>query len=137
MADAIIPFGHTGKFTITTGIGGVVLQAVLTVPPNSSSVTGHGTLSQAVNPPWHGNTAFHGVVHVIGGLPPAPPKQVYSLTGVPVPPSWLVPYVSHLTIVLDGIWGTKGRATYTYFKDHGFHPVKDAEVTVQWLLQEG
>jgi hypothetical protein len=133
MADAIIPFGHTGKFTITTGIGGVLLQAVLTVPPNSSSVSGHGTLSQAVNPPWSGNTHFTGVVHALG-LGPA--KQIFALHGTPVPPSWLVSYVPSAVIVLDGIWGTKGKATYIYFHDHGFHEVKDADVTVHWLLQE-
>jgi hypothetical protein len=137
MADDIVPFGHTGKFTIgTPRPGALLLQAVLTVPPNSSIVTGHGHLTQAIDPPPGGNTAFHGVVHSLGF---GPAKQVYSLQGVPVPPSPLVTYVSHLSIVLDGIWGTKGKATYIYFKalpQHGYHEVKDADVTVQWLLQE-
>ena len=136
MADDIVPFGHTGKFTIgTPKPGAVLLQAVLTVPPNSSTVTGHGALTQATNPPLRGNTAFNGVVHVIGGLPPAPPKQVYSLQGVPTPPALITTYVTQLSIVLDGIWGTKGKATYTWFDstrpDRGFHEVNDVDVTVQ------
>jgi hypothetical protein len=138
MADEIIPFGHTGKFTIgTPKPGAVLLQAILTVPPNSSTVNGHGTLTQATNPPLHGNTAFHGVVHSLGV---GPAKQIYSLQGVPTPPAGITTYVVHLSIVLDGIWGTKGKATYTWFDNTRpgphFHEVKDADVTVHWLLQE-
>jgi hypothetical protein len=77
------------------------------------------------------------VVHVAGGLPPAPPKQVYALHGIPVPPALLKGYIMSVSIVLDGIWGTKGTATYSYIDtDHCIHEVKDAPVTVQWLLQE-
>ena len=83
MADPslIFPFNHTGIFTIGTGQpGAVTLKAILTVPHNSSIVSGHGTLSQATNPPLQGNTSFHGVVHALG-LGPA--KQIYALTGDP------------------------------------------------------
>jgi hypothetical protein len=137
MADAIIPFGHTGKFTIgTPQPGAKLLQAILTVPPNSSTVTGHGNLTQAINPPPDANTAFSGVVHVVG-LPPGQPKQIYALHGVPVPPALLKSYIMHLVIWLDGVWGTKGTATYTYIDtQHHIHEVKDAPVTVHWLLQE-
>jgi hypothetical protein len=138
--NLIFPFNHTGIFTIGTGQpGAVTLKAILTVPHNSSIVSGHGTLTQATNPPLHSNTAFHGVVHTLG-LGPA--KQIYALTGVPVPPALATTYVMQLSIVLDGAWGTKGTATYSYLVGH--HPpelppireIKDAPVTVQWLLQE-
>src|SRR5580692_242462 len=138
--NLIFPFNHTGVFTIGTGQpGAMTLKAILSVPHNSSTVSGHGTLTQATNPPLHSNTAFHGVVHALGV---GPAKQVYALSGVPMPPALAATYVMHLSIVLDGIWGTKGTATYSYLVGH--HPpelppireVKDAPVTVQWLLQE-
>jgi hypothetical protein len=78
------------------------LQAVLTVPPNSSTVSGTGVLTQAISPPLHGDTTFHGVVHVVGGLPPAQPKQVYALHGDPHP-ALITTYVVELSIALDGI----------------------------------
>jgi hypothetical protein len=138
--DLVFPFNHTGIFTIGTGQpGAVTLKAVLTVPHNSDEVSGHGTLSQAINPPPHGNTAFHGVVHSLGF---GPAKQVWSLLGVPVPPAIAATYVTQATIVLDGIWGTKGTATYSYLVGHhppgqpAIHHVKDVPVKVQWLLQE-
>jgi hypothetical protein len=137
--NLIFPFNHTGVFTIGGPPGAPTLKALLSVPHNSSTVSGHGTLTQATNPPLHGNTAFHGVVHALGV---GPAKQVYALTGVPVPPALAATYVVHLSIVLDGIWGTKGTATYSYLVGH--HPpelppireVKDATVKVEWLLQE-
>jgi Domain of unknown function (DUF1842) len=141
--NLIFPFNHTGVFTIGTGQpGAVTLKAILTVPHNSSIVSGHGTLTQAIAPPGlQGHTAFHGVVHTLG-FGPLPPKQIYSLTGVPVPPALATTYVMQLFIVLDGVWGTKGTATYSYLVGH--HPpelppireIADAPVTVQWLLQE-
>ena len=78
-------------------------------------------------------------VHALGV---GPAKQVWSLHGVPQPPHIAATYVMQLSIVLDGIWGTKGVATYSYLV--GTHPpelppireVTDAPVTVQWLLQE-
>lgn len=138
--NLIFPFNHTGVFTIGTGQPGApTLKVLLSVPHNSSTVSGHGTLTQATNPPLHGNTSFHGVVHALGV---GPAKQVYALTGVPVPPALATTYVMQLSIVLDGIWGTKGTATYSYLVGH--HPpelppireVKDAPVKVEWLLQE-
>ena len=138
--DLLFPFNHTGIFTIGGGKpGAITLKAILTVPHNASTVSGHGTLSQATNPPLSGNTAFHGVVHALGV---GPAKQVWSLHGVPQPPHIAATYVMQLSIVLDGIWGTKGVATYSYLV--GTHPpelppireVTDAPVAVQWLLQE-
>jgi hypothetical protein len=140
--NLIFPFNHTGVFTIGTGQPGApTLKVILSVPYNSSIVSGHGTLTQATNPPLQGNTSFSGVVHTLGFGPP-PPKQIYSLTGVPVPPAMATTYVMQLFIVLDGVWGTKGTATYSYLVGH--HPpelppireVVDVPVTVQWLLQE-
>jgi hypothetical protein len=46
------------------------------------------------------------------------------------------PHVTQLVIVLDGIWGSKGTATYTYVTGSVFHEITDVPVTVQWLLQE-
>jgi hypothetical protein len=139
--NLIFPFNHTGVFTIGTGQpGAVTLKAILTVPLNSSIVSGHGTLTQAINPPLQGNTAFHGVVHALG-LGPPPAKQIYALVGVPMPPALATTWVSQLLIVLDGVWGTKGTATYTYIV--GTHPpggavheITEAPVKVEWLLQE-
>ncbi len=132
MAD-IHPLQQAGVFTITTGAPGAqTLLAVLTVPQNSSSVSGHGTLTQATNPPLHANNAFSGVVHALG-LGKA--QQVYSLTGSAVPPLLGAPHVTQLLIVLDGIWGTSGKATYTYVIGSSFHTVTDVPVHVQWLLQ--
>lgn len=136
MADtkSVFPFNHTGVFTIGTELAGApLLKAVLSVPANSSIVTGHGVLTQATNPPLHINNAFHGVVHALG-LGPA--KQIYSLQGTAVPPLLGAPHVTQLLIVLDGIWGTKGTATYSYMMGSVFPEIKDVPVAVQWLLQE-
>lgn len=128
------PFNHTGVFSIGTDKPGApTLKAVLSVPANSSTVSGHGVLTQATNPPLHVNNAFHGVVHSLG-LGPA--KQVYSVQGSAVPPLLGAPHVTQLVIVLDGIWGSKGTASYTYVTGSVFHEIADVPVTVQWLLQE-
>jgi hypothetical protein len=139
MADAIIPFGHTGRFIIgAQQPGGQLLQALLRVAPNSSTVTGTGSLTQTINPPPpNSDTAFHGVVHVLG-MPPGQAKQIYALHGVPVPAGFLKAYIMTLVICLDGVWGTKGTATYTWMDvHHHIHEVKDVPVAVHWLLQEG
>jgi hypothetical protein len=132
--NIIFPFSHTGVFTIgTKAPGAVTLQAVLTVPHNSSSVSGHGLLTQATNPPLHINNAFQGAVHALGV---GPAKQIYTLHGSAVPPLLGAPHVTHLSITLDGVWGTKGTASYTYVRGSTFHDVHDVPVTVKWLLQE-
>ncbi|HYA05772.1 MAG TPA: DUF1842 domain-containing protein [Xanthobacteraceae bacterium] len=135
MADSdFFPFNHTGRFSIGTGLPGApTLQAILSVPQNSNIVSGHGLLTQATNPPLHINNAFHGMVHVLG-LGPA--KQIYALQGTAVPPLLGAPHVTQLVIVLDGVWGTKGTASYTYIMGAVFHEVRDVPVTVTWLLQE-
>ncbi len=135
MAESkIFPFNHTGNFSIGThNPGAVTLQALLSVPQNSSIVSGHGLLTQATNPPLHANNAFHGVVHALGA---GPAKQIYALQGSAIPPLLGAPHVTQLAIVLDGIWGTKGTATYTYVTGSIFHEIKDVPVTVEWLLQE-
>ncbi|MGC9955212.1 MAG: DUF1842 domain-containing protein [Rhizomicrobium sp.] len=126
-------FQHTGVFSIGTHAAGApTLQAILSVPADSSIVSGHGVLTQAINPPLHANNAFHGVVHALG-LGPA--KQIYAVQGTAVPPLLGAPHVTQLVIALDGIWGTKGTATYTYVTGAVFHEIKDVPVTVQWLLQ--
>jgi hypothetical protein len=127
-------FQHSGVFTIGTRMPGApLLQAILTVGANSSMVTGHGTLTQTTNPPLHANNSFQGVVHALG-LGPA--KQVYALHGQAIPPLFGAPHVSQLIIVLDGIWGTQGKATYAYVTGAVMHEVRDVPVAVRWLLQE-
>jgi hypothetical protein len=138
-SEANFPFNHTGKFHITSaGFGGPVLNALLSVPHNSSSVTGHGLLTQATHPPLNAETHFQGLVHVVG-LPPGPMRQVYAVQGMSSGPG--MPFVSNLIITLDGIWGSEGKASYTYVTSVGTqHPVKhmveNATVSVKWLLQE-
>ena len=110
MAD-LFPIQHAGIFNISTGAAGAqTLQAVLTVAMKSNSVNGHGRLSQATNPPLDANNAFTGVVHALG-LGKA--QQIYSLQGSAIPPLPGAPHVTQLLIVLDGIWASKGTATYT------------------------
>lgn len=133
--DVAPPFNHTGVFTIGTGAAGAPsLNAVLTVPANSSTVTGHGLLTQAIHPPLHANSAFSGMVHVLafGGSA----TQIYSLQGTAVPPLLGAPHVTHLLITLDGIWGKEGKATYFYVVGSGSHEIKDVPVKVRWLPQE-
>jgi len=132
--NIVLPFNHTGVFNIGTGAPGApALSAVLSVPQNSSTVTGHGLLTQAINPPLNANNAFHGVVHVLafGGSI----TQVYSVQGSAVPPLYGAPHVIQLAITLDGIWGKEGKATYTYVNNEVIREIKDVPVKVQWLLQ--
>jgi len=137
-SDIEFPFNHTGEFSIGTGLAGAQsLKVILSVPRNSSTVTGHGVLTQAINPPLHANTAFHGLVtqEVFGGKS----HQMYSLQGVASPPHVGAVYVNQLSITLDGIWGKEGKASYSYI--HGgvqgpIHHVQNVAVKVRWLLQE-
>jgi hypothetical protein len=137
-SDIEFPFNHTGEFTIGTGLAGApTLKAILSVPRNSSTVTGHGSLTQAINPPLHANTTFHGLVtqEVFGGQS----HQMYSLHGVPSPPRVGATYVTQLSITLDGIWGKAGKASYSYHHggvDAPIHHVQNVPVKVRWLLQE-
>jgi hypothetical protein len=137
-SDVEFPFNHTGEFTIGSGAAGAqTLKAILSVPRNSSTVTGHGLLTQAINPPLHANTAFHGLVtqEIFGGQS----HQMYSLQGVASPPHLGAVYVNQLSITLDGIWGKEGKASYSYI--HGgvqgpIQHVQNVPVKVRWLLQE-
>lgn len=130
-------FGHHGHFMIGTRLPGApYLDAFLTVPPDSSRVTGTGLLTQAINPPLHANNSFVGMVTVLVSGPST--KQIYFLQGNPLPPHPGATYVTHLLITLDAIWGPTGTATYTYVEgapSHD-HEVKDVQVTVQWMPQE-
>lgn len=124
---------HAGVFSIGAPMPGAPhLQAVLSVPANSSAVSGHGLLTQATNPPLQANNGFAGVVHAVG-TPKA--QQIFALHGTAIPALLGAPHVTQLLIVLDGIWGTKGTATYTYVTGSVFHEIKDVPVTVKWLLQ--
>ncbi len=133
-----IPFNHTGQFTIGTGMPGApTLKALLSVPNNVNAVSGHGTLTQAVNPPLNANSSFHGIVTVdVFG---AKVTQYFSLQGTALPPRVGATYVNHLSITLDGLWGKEGKASYSYV--HGgvnapIHYVENVPVKVVWLLQE-
>lgn len=138
MAESNIafPLNHTGDFKIGTGAPGApLLRPVLTVPQNSSRVSGQGWFTQPVNPPLRFDNAFTGIVSVLT-LPPAPARQVYSLQGSAIPPLLGAPHVTHLMITLEGIWGTKGTASYQYVIGSTFHDVNNVPVSVVWLLQE-
>jgi hypothetical protein len=138
MSDAIHPFSHTGDFTIGTGAPGAQrLKVILSVPLNSNTVTGHGTLTQAINPPLNATTAFHGLVttEIFGG----DATQIYSLQGTASPPRPGATYVNQLSIRLKGDWGKEGKASYSYLTggvDAPPHNVDNVPVTVVWLLQE-
>jgi hypothetical protein len=125
---------HAGVFSIGTHAPGApTLQALLTVPPKSSIVSGHGKLTQATNPPLNIASNFHGVVHALGV---GPAKQVFAVQGSPIPPGLIgTPVITNLFIVLDGIWGNKGTASYSYWIGSKFEEISDVPVTVQWLLQ--
>jgi hypothetical protein len=135
-SNQIHPFNHTGDFTIgKPGLpGGQLLRAILSVPQGSNKVTGHGLLTQATHPPLHCESAFQGSVHALG-LKEG--QQVYALQGTAVPPLLGAPHVTELLIQLDHVWGNAGKASYTYVIGDKFHQVKDVEVSVQWLLQDG
>jgi hypothetical protein len=135
-SNPIHPFYHTGDFTIgTPGLpGGQLLRAILSVPQGSSNVSGYGLLTQATHPSLHFESAFRGSVHALG-LKEG--HQVYAAQGTAVPPLPGAPHVTELLIQLDHVWGTNGKASYTYVIGDKFHQVKDAEVSVKWLLQEG
>lgn len=132
MADTPKAVLHTGLFNIGTGLPGAPhLQAVLTVLPASSIVLGHGLLGQATNPPLHIASVFHGVVHALGF---GTAHQVFALNGSAADPRLIgAPHVTQLLITLDGIWGNKGTATYTYVNGSDFHEIKEVPVSVEWL----
>jgi hypothetical protein len=136
-SDIEFPFSHTGEFTIGTGKpGALTLKAILSVPRNSNTVTGNGSLTQAINPPLHALTFFHGLVtlEVFGGKT----HQIYSLQGNPVPGGVSLPFVAQLAITLDGAWGKEGKASYLFIRGfgHGSEHLTDQPVKVRWLLQE-
>jgi hypothetical protein len=129
-----IVFNHTGDFRIGTGMAGAKhLQAILSVPGDTSMVHGTGILGQAVNPPLMIKSHLDGVVHALGA---GPAKQVFALHGSPIPKGLLgTPVITDVLIVLDGVWGSKGTATYSYWIGSTFEEVKDVPVAVKWLLQ--
>jgi hypothetical protein len=128
------PIGHTGHFTIGTNAPGAQhLNAILSSPANGDTVIGHGVLTQTTSPVLHANTAFSGVYHV--AVFGAQTTQSFSLHGTAIPPLLGAPHVTQLAISLDGLWGKKGTATYTYVVGSEFHTVKDVPVSVEWLLQ--
>ena len=128
------PIAHVGHFSIGTGAPGAqLLNAILSSPPNSNIVTGHGDSTQTTSPVLSANTAFSGVYHVL--VFGSQTTQVFSLHGTALPPLLGAPHVTQLAITLDGLWGKKGTATYSYILGSELHVVKDVPVTVEWLLQ--
>jgi hypothetical protein len=126
---------HHGHFMIGTRLPGApYLDAFLTVPDNSSTVTGTGLLTQATNPPLHANNSFVGVVTILVSGPST--TQIYSLQGHALPPLPGATHVTHLVITLDAIWGPAGTATYTYVVGAESREVRDVPVTVKWMPQE-
>jgi hypothetical protein len=156
MADEIVVPGHIGQFHITggsigwpprAGIGPVmptrVLDVTLYAQNGSNTVTGEGTLVQT--PP--GQTSSYARTHFQGtflvrnyGVGKA--FQIFSLNGTPVSRVLGAPFISHLIIDLKALWGNEGTATYTIETSGVEQPaheltVKDANVTVKWLVKEG
>jgi hypothetical protein len=139
MSDTILPFNHTGDFTITTGAAGApLLKVILSVPMNSNTVTGHGTLTNgSLQPPLNAPGTFNGLVSldVFG----AHERQIYSLQGTASPPRPGVTYVNQLSIRLGEQWEKEGTATYSYITggvDEPPNVVDQVPVTVVWLLRE-
>ena len=137
-SDSAFPFSHTGEFTIGTGKpGAITVKAILSVPRNSSTVSGHGTATQAINPPLNAPTVFHGLVavEVFGG----DTHQIYSLQGSPSLPRLGATYVNQLSITLHGIWGKEGKASFSILHGGVDAPpehIQNVPVKVKWLLQE-
>jgi hypothetical protein len=130
------PFDHTGRFVISSlAPGAPVLSAILSVPHDSDRVSGHGRLSQAVNPPLQIDSHFSGTVTVLG-LHPGQIHQVYALQGTAPGHLLGAPHVTQLVIALNVIWGKEGKAQYTYVQGNTSHEFKDVPVRVTWLLGE-
>src|SRR4051794_16614599 len=115
MSDIVI-LPESGIFTITTGLPGAPrLKVWLSAEPKQGYAVGHAVFTQAVHPDPSFQSALAGNVYA-GGLGKA--HQYYVLHGSALPQPLLgAPYITNLLIVLDGIWGTKGTACYSYWND--------------------
>lgn len=127
---------HSGIFMIGTRLSGAPnLTARLSVLPETeatanNTVTGDGRLTQAINPPLDIQNIFSGKVYALGF---GTAHQIFGLRGQPPHPLAGAPTIPELMINLNGIWGNKGVASYTYCIGSQFHEVKDVPVTVEWL----
>ncbi len=132
---SIEEFPRTGRFTIGTGAAGAPhVRATLNVI--GSAVGGPASFSQPVSPPLGFVSEMKGHVHVI--VSGADVRQIHALEGTPIfPPDLAAPFILSMVIVLDGIWGTKGTASYTYVTSDKQHvKVENQPVKVQWLLAD-
>ncbi len=132
MADMKEENFKLGLFNIGTHMAGAPqLTARLTVQIETSTCDGRGELDQAVSPPLHIVSSFNGQVHVLGG---GKAHQVFALRGNPLAPLTGAPVISDLFISLDGIWGIKGTASYTYLMGSEIREIRDAPVAVNWRM---
>jgi hypothetical protein len=156
MADEIVVPEHIGQCHITggsigwpprAGIGPVMPTRVLNLTIFAYSSSGAATAESTlvVTPPGQPSsyirTYFQGTVlvrsHGVGKA-----IQIFSFHGTPVSRLLGAPFVSHLVVDLKGVWGKEGTATYTVENGGVEQPaheltVKDANVTVKWLVKEG
>jgi len=130
MSLDVLPLPKTGFFHIgTNAISGPLVTAHLTV--TGDTVTGVADFSQPVSPPIRFCNDMKGSVHTI--VFGKDVHQVYSLQGLQAAGSAY--WISSMVITLDGIWGTKGTASYTYITPDKKHvSVESQPVTVTWPL---
>ena len=123
---------YAGLFTITTGAAGAPTLRVMVMGADDMA-EGIGRLTQATHPPLNAPTAFHGVVHALG-LGKA--EQIFALHGQAIPPRPGATTVPDLLITLDGIWGSKGVATYSVYDDTPhMKSFKNVPVKVEWFMK--
>lgn len=123
---------YAGLFTITTGAPGAPTLRLMLIGADDNA-EGIARLTQATNPPLNAPTALHGVVHALG-LGKA--EQIFALHGQAIPPRAGATYVPDLLITLDGIFASKGVATYTIFNDTPhMATIKNAPVKVEWFIK--
>lgn len=124
------------SYDITTGLmGAPTLHVQLSVYPPEKSVTGYGTISQAINPPPSFRTRLDGTYTYLTVMGPGS-RLLVTLTGYPYgiwPPGGgggpvLLPNCE-LRMLLEESW-QEGVASFWYLDDQGRkHEIEDAKVT--------
>jgi hypothetical protein len=120
-----------GQFTIGgTKPGEPTLKGMLLVA-GSGDVVGAAVFSWAVSPPQRFAVTLSGQTHATG-LGTA--KQLYALHGHAFPAMAGASNIPMLSIVLDGIWGKKGTASFTVWNDTpDIKTFENLSIAVNWL----
>ena len=126
------PYDAEGHFSITSGlVGAPSISASLITISKTGFTQGYGTVSQAVYPPLQFQTKLAGVAHATGA---GKAEQIFDLHGIETSQLVGAPRIVSLLIVLDGIWGTTGKASYVLFEDTPEpKEFKDQKVAVTWI----